>query len=559
MKRLNYIMLIVALTVIWLPVTSVSAANKPIWDWKMPGELYKKLNHLQRSRIDKAAAIFKTADDHRTSNDSKRKEDAIRYFRASALEWKKIRVQAGDVLDDSTLAYVIFMEGYSHHFALDRYKAVRTYTEVVDYFPNEIWIAVPALYYRSMAHFENGDDRDAYAGFLVIADDDHKQNPDEAKNAANKLKQHFVFQNQFSKIDEFIREEAKASVPEDIDPAAVESARMDILCHLIRWTGDDFRHGRWNDWYYSRFFTTSKGETLRIRDRCGLIEWFALKEKEFASADRSWDFHWGMTYYLTWNPIAQPDKNIKAMIDILRSGAADATLSVERGRSLMGILADGGRRDEASRAFEHISGAIRRSNLTAMEKENLAEQMMHTLSHHHFSVEARSLLDLYTSTIKSHWAEYRVAEAGNDWKEAITILERFESIEDEGALRESREKRASIHKDHTREYEKAIELFRKLADPPKTLWEIQECYRRAGKTQQAHDTLSEIAGSFPDDAARAVYTRAEYYREDGEHKLAVSLYRQILMRFKDSSQSSSAHQRLEDYGVESGGGVIDPL
>ena len=56
-----------------------------------------------------------------------------------------------------------------------------------------------------------------------------------------------------------------------------------------------------------------------------------------------------------------------------------------------------------------------------------------------------------------------------------------------------------------------------------------------------------------------VFTKAEYYRQDGQHKLAVALYRQILQRFRKSPQSSLAHQRLEDYGIKTGGGVINAL
>jgi len=184
---------------------------------------------------------------------------------------------------------------------------------------------------------------------------------------------------------------------------------------------------------------------------------------------------------------------------------------------------------------------------------------MGTLSHHRLPDEARSLLDLYVNPIKRLWAEYRVAEAASDWQSALTTLEKFEGTGDANALRESRDKRAWIYKDNTREYDKAIEMYQLLADPPRTLWSIAECHRAASRNREAHNTLAEIAGSFPDEAPRAVLTQAEYHREDGEHKLAVSLYRQILMRFKDSSQSSTAHQRLEDYGVETGGGVIDPL
>ncbi len=573
----------------WLPGVPLRAAGEA-WKWEMPGELYKRLNHLQRSRIDKAAAIFKQGEQLLTQgNPPKREDEAIRYFRVAALEFKKIRVQAGDVLDDPTLAYVIFMEGYSHHGAFDRFKAVRTYTEVVDYFPNEIWIVVPALHFRGVAQMENGDDRQAYASFLAITEDDdyrrhplaagalrrladnhwanqqfdeaakfwlltwesfHKTNEDEAREAADKLKRCYIFQNQFAALEKFLYQASEA---------ADDAARCEALCRLMLLANDRYRHNHWMDWYYARFFSDSKARTLKARDQRALLDWFTSKQPLFESADRTWDFRRTAVVFSLWQKIGGPDPWIKALIDQLRSGAADAELTVERGTDLIGQLASHGKRPEASRAFEYLSGSLRSSSLAAERKEELAEQVMGTLAHHRMPDEARSLLDLYVDRVKALWAEYRVAEAGYQWDDALATLDKLEAVNDPKVLRESRQKRAWIYKDHTREFDKAVAVFQQIADPPTTLWQIQECYRAAGKNPQAHNTLAEIAGSFPKEAPRAVFTQAEYRREDGEHKLAVALYRQILMRFKDSPQSSTAHQRLEDYGVESGGGVIDPL
>ena len=54
-----------------------------------------------------------------------------------------------------------------------------------------------------------------------------------------------------------------------------------------------------------------------------------------------------------------------------------------------------------------------------------------------------------------------------------------------------------------------------------------------------------------------MFQRAEYHREDRQREEAVGLYRQILKAFPKSSQSSQAHQRLEEFGIATGGGVID--
>ncbi len=591
MKRSIFILLIAIACLAGILSGPLSADDKA-WEWKMPGELYKQLNHLQRSRIDKAAAIFEQGDKLREkNNDRKPKDDAIRYFRAAALEWKKIRVQAGDTLDDSSLAYVVFMQGHSHHGALDRLKAVRTYTEVVDYFPNEIWIAVPALYFRGVAHFENGDDRDGYASFLALTRDDdylqhplaagalrrladnhwanqefdeaarfwqltwksfHRSNRDEARRSADQLKKFYLFHQRFKELESFVAEQTEVTADD-------EAARCDVLCGIMNWTSHGYNQGGWPDWYYNRFYSDSKARSLMARDQRALYDWFVEKQPAFETADRMWEFRRTAVVYALAQKMGEPDPLIRALIDELRSGAADAEKTVERGNDLIGQLAHHGKRTEASRAFEYVSGSLRASSLPPSSKEELAGQLLGTLAHHRFPDEARSLLDLYVDRIKAIWAEYRVAESANDWKNALLALDKLEGVNDAHALRESREKRAWIYKDQTRQYDQAIEMFQLIADPPRTLWQIQECYRAAGRTGEARNTLDEIAGSFPQEAPRAVFKKAEYHREDGEHKLAVALYRQILMRFKGSSESSTAHQRLEDYGVESGGGVIGPL
>ena len=134
--------LAVALSALVMPAQAV-------WDWKLPPELYKTLNITKRRQLDQAAELFaKGIHPHTPAKDKRR------LLKTSLLEWKKIRVQSGQSLDDSTLAYVIFMQAHSAYYAKNRFEAINTYTEVVDYFPNEIWIVVPAIHFTAEAHFD---------------------------------------------------------------------------------------------------------------------------------------------------------------------------------------------------------------------------------------------------------------------------------------------------------------------------------------------------------------------------------------------------------------------
>jgi len=106
--------------------------------------------------------------------------------------------------------------------------------------------------------------------------------------------------------------------------------------------------------------------------------------------------------------------------------------------------------------------------------------------------------------------------------------------------------------------EKAIPLFIEIADPPASLWALQECFWRVGKKSQAQATLTEIASIFPPEAARAMYQKADYYQRDNDKAQAIAHYRRILAHpdWKKSGEASNAHQRLEQLGVETGGAVI---
>ena len=60
------------------------------------------------------------------------------------------------------------------------------------------------------------------------------------------------------------------------------------------------------------------------------------------------------------------------------------------------------------------------------------------------------------------------------------------------------------------------------------------------------------------EASRAMYQKAEYFKADNDKANAIAHYRRILSHpdWKKSGQASQSHQRLEELGIETGGGVI---
>ena len=73
--------------------------------------------------------------------------------------------------------------------------------------------------------------------------------------------------------------------------------------------------------------------------------------------------------------------------------------------------------------------------------------------------------------------------------------------------------------------------------------------------------MDEICGVFPNDAAQAMLTKGDWFRDAGDKKNAIGCYRRILSHaeWKKSSSASQAHQRLEAFGIATGGAVVNDV
>ena len=160
------------------------------------------------------------------------------------------------------------------------------------------------------------------------------------------------------------------------------------------------------------------------------------------------------------------------------------------------------------------------------------------------------------------WLREELDERDGNWKAVMLDLDMIDAEDPEYAKSNgAKYKRLWIVRDRLQEYDAALKLVVEIDDPPKSLWELQTTQRRAGKRKEAYATLVEIASMFPNEAAAAVWTTAEYRRQDGEKQKAIGLYKQLLTHpeWKKSPHSSQAHQRLEDYGIATGGAMINTV
>ena len=73
--------------------------------------------------------------------------------------------------------------------------------------------------------------------------------------------------------------------------------------------------------------------------------------------------------------------------------------------------------------------------------------------------------------------------------------------------------------------------------------------------------LDEICGVFPSDAAAAMLRKGDWYAADGDRKNAIACFRKVLSHAdgKKTGSASQAHQRLERYGIATGGAVLNDV
>ena len=524
------------------------ARGQQSWSWVLPVKTYQNLDFSERAGIDRARAAFQRAEDA-----EKRRvpvNDLIPLYRGAAAEWKKFQLQHEMTASDTISAYVLFMQGYALQGARDRNAAIAAYTELLDYFPDERWIATAALFFIGEAHRDNGDDRLALNTFLSLAEDPaHARHPLAARALERLAQMHWRMKQP---------DEAVAFWRQGLDGPYRETARADVnamrdacgqaLTLLDRWdeyetllfdgipadepakraaavqTAVDVLRNRmihhWGNWYYAIYVPEKERDASRLAWRGRLAAWYDRQRDTFDAAGRPWDH--ALTAFRLWREF-KPEAGVERIPAI--------TALLDR------LTLDDAARDQHARDFALL------------------------LCDYRLFDEARTLLPRVKDLAAGRWLAYEIENRANVLPAAQLALEELVANADAAVSLRAKKTLAWFHKDRTRQYDKAIALYLDIAEPPGTLWALQECYRRAGKKTEAYTILTELASIFPSEAPRAVWTQGQYREQDGEKDRAIALYRRLLSQpdWKKSPESSHAHQALERLGVATGGAVINEV
>ncbi|GEM_PF-2667779 len=520
----------------------LQARKKPVWTPVMPVEFYKELTLEQRAQVDKALKLYEKG-----GSGKNRKEQQL--HKSAANEWERFRVQYADSIPDELFGYSLFMQAMAQQRAADRHTAVRTYTEVLDFYPSTVWLAAPALYNRAKTHEEIGDLKKAYQDYTEITKDPAYSQHALAGYALMKVSDNH-WENKREKdavrMWEKLREEFKEKNPPSYDQAGqrlydrtlvtgdFEAARNERVERQTRGSEEErFANatkevflrvqGSTYKYYDSWYFKPHMGDKKKGKAQKKLIEdsrnWFIAQANVFSAVNRDWEF-----MLMRFDDLARYDK--KAMEKFIPELSAylqktgDPKVKKERAKTLI-------------------------SKLSGIKQYN----------------QAMALLPFIPEVPERLWTEYGLYQTQKKYEDCERVLDQLASLKDSEQAQRILTERASLYHRNMGKYEEAIKLYHQINDPENTLWEITDCYRKMGQKDRAQETLTEIASIFPNLAARAVLQKAEFYRSDGAKESAIGLYRNLLAHpeWKKTGEASRAHDRLEDLGIATGGAVLNEV
>jgi len=533
---------------------------------------YKLLDTFEAHRLTKADEVFAKGDYKR----------AISEYDSFVLEFPQSKA----------LAYALLRKARCLHLDNKRFEAIKVYREVLEYFPNVVNYAAPALFFSGQAHWENSDNDKAVAAWAqMAADKEYSRHPLGAV-AFNELGDYLMQQNKTEdaaryyqlvavnfrtvnpaaanyaieqavryfvrvKMDEpALREFYKTVKTFDGNPKAIEGEVEANRDYWNRVMGSVRRYAQFpadqaalKDRYYRSWADAMEGKFtawddfqvdiagLRLESERDVAKWTQRLDKQFSQFQKTGD----NTRVMKWMQLFKENKaKVVEYYGKLEFGRMSNAQLIDLLRMAYGDLKD-------PSMGQSVFNRIPLSQLPDAEKAGLARWL------------ARAAPDLVKPVCLSiqdkelGQFELLTFYAGvRDDKNALPLADAL------GGSPTYAAKVALIKADllfTIGRYEKAIPAYQVCDNPPKNLWRIAECYEKLGKLEQAIGQLREVENFFKDYSAEAAIRIASVYHRAGQRVQYIAALRAVMKKYPKSGPSSSAHEELEKLGVQTGGGV----
>ena len=479
---------------------------------------------------------------------------------------------------------------------------------MLDFFPNDIKYAAPALYLIGECHAQNGDVEKAMKSWLALADDpDYSKQPSGA-GALNQLADNFLKQG---KADEGIRRYEQVAVDfRKSNPDAARHAIRMVVPHHVR-TKPDI--GRLRSFYEAaRTFEHDSRDPGPDVAADGLF-WQRVRES-IKDLDKFTDVQKGEreAYFRHWagqmqgklpaddgfqidlaNFQRNADGNEAAWEQRLDKQFADHQKEGDFARIVRWIGAFAGKKKKADEYYQKLDfGKMTNADIVALvytltEFNRDAPLAKNTFDKLRFGempdaakleicnwmqrnwqlpgtreLAVRACLAFADQTAGKmhalrylHWrchphhGQIRIAA---DFPEGLAIAAEMQNVP---AVSKEAFSLGGNLLQWSGKYEEAIKAYQQADNPPQTLFWTAECLAKLGRLDPAVAQLREVENFFKDQAPEASLRIAYLFRDAGIKEKYVRSLRGVLKKYPKSGQSSEAHQRLEEMGLPIGGGV----
>lgn len=503
--------------------------------------------------------------------------------------------------NSKAIPYAVLKKGLCMQFDDKRFKAIEEYNEVLDYFPNAITFAAPALYFMGECHWDNGDadkaikawtemanDEDyskhAFAAYAVnkladnlmkqekepeavkyyeqVAVDFRRSNHDAAHHAMAPVIRYYIRTNPnepklrefYKKVESF--EHAVQKLPEDViedrlywqrvwekvwEYGEFATLKNDLKTRYFSYWAGIFQ-GKFPEW--DDFQINLAGFRLSIDG--DNVKWAADLDKQFQQYHKPDDYDRIIKWVKAFHAHPKKVEEYYQKIDFSK-------ITYKHVLDLISILYDQAKQQEMAR---NAISKVRFDKLTDDEKARLAYELYNRDGNMvkevcmYLQDKDRGKAELLAYC---YWARYNGRYLSPElMTQCIPLADHLITVEKyaKGAWYKKGE---FLRWD--KKFQEAIAAYRSADNPPQNLWRIVDCHIAMGKVSEAVEQLVEIENFFKSESSKAALCIAYVYRDAGDKNKYISELRAVLKKYPGSGESSTAHQELEKMGFKIGGGI----
>lgn len=538
-----------------------------------PSDAFSKLDTFESLNLEDADKLFIEKD----------YKGAYAAYKAYSYEFAKSKA----------LPYVLLRMGRCLHLLGKRNAAVKAYQDVVDYFPDDVIYAAGALYHIGECHGQNGDDDKKLAVWARMVKDKEYVNQPLSGTALDYLGSAMVKLGKYDDAVEYHWRTAAAFIK--TNPKAAETARNSVISHYVTRKPN---HEKLSEFYIAvggfdrhrrkvvkqdedkRYWSTVMSTALRMSSKseqkakvCSY--WTAKMGSKFADDD-DLRKQWADAMYVHEE---DRDKWMSRMEKQFKSKPA----TIKRVMQWCGYYNfDAKLRSKffAGQSKSFIKGMSTNEKLSLMKKLNYPHKMHEEAQTIMRSISTRGMSDEEIRSFAEFAANYETEDVvlGHLAKikdKLFAAKARFDYYHRrrhrnkpfmEKALAEipALQKSPKYSKDviwakaellqNLGRFEEAIKAYRAANRQPDSTFSATDCMvalKQYGKAIKNVQGLDSVGGAT---AARACLKVADIYRISGDKGREVQQLRVVLRRYPKSGESSTAHNRLESYGVKVIGG-----